>query len=138
MRAFAHELGIYDKIVYFDGLLEGDAIAVALRQARFLVIFSNYENMPVVINEAFASGIPVVATRVGGIAEHVDAQKGMLVDAGDENSLIRGLSQMLDQSETYDHKAIRQYAVDNFSIEAIAAQFVAIYTAIASKTKHIK
>ena len=138
MRAFAHELGIYDKIVYFDGLLEGDAIAVALRQARFLVIFSNYENMPVVINEAFASGIPVVATRVGGIAEHVDAQKGMLVDAGDENSLIRGLSQMLDQSETYDHKAIRQYAVDNFSIEAIAAQFGAIYTAIASKTKHIK
>jgi len=137
MRAYALQLGIYNSTVHFDGLLEGDAIAAALRQSRFLVIFSNYENMPVVINEAFASGIPVVATRVGGIAEYVDSLKGILVDAGDENGLIRALSQMLDQSETYDHHAIRQYAVDNFSVHAVAGQFGTIYSAIETKTKHI-
>ena len=137
LRAYALELGIYNKTVHFDGLLEGDAIAIALRRARFLVIFSNYENMPVVVNEAFASGIPVVATRVGGIAEHVNPQKGILVDAGDEKELTRALSQMLDQCETYDHKAIRQYAVDNFSVEVVAAQFGALYAAIITKTKHL-
>ena len=135
MRAYATDLGICKKYVFFDGLLEGDAIAVAMRQSLFLVIFSNYENMPVVINEAFASGIPVVATRVGGIAEHVDEKKGMLLDAGDENGLVKALSQMLDKSETYDLRAIRQYAMDNFSVDAIAKQFGAIYTTIVAKTK---
>ena len=136
MRAYAHELGIYNKTVHFDGLLEGDAMAVAMRQAQFLVLFSNYENMPVVINEAFASGIPVVATRVGGIPEHVDAQKGILVDAGDENGLMKALSQMLDKSDAYDHNAIRQYALANFSINAVAAKFGNIYRAIVSNTKN--
>lgn len=134
MRAYALELGILNKNVHFDGLLEGDAIAASLRQSCFLVIFSNYENMPVVINEAFACGIPVVATRVGGIAEHVDAQKGILIDAGDENGLLRALSLMLDQSEHYDQKVIRQYAEDNFSGKAVAGQFEAIYSAIMTKT----
>jgi glycosyltransferase involved in cell wall biosynthesis len=133
MRAYALELGIFNKTVLFRGLLEGEAIAAALRQSRFLVLFSNYENMPVVINEAFASGIPVVATRVGGIAEHVDLQKGMLVDAGDEKGLVNALSEMLDQSDIYDSKAIRQYAVDNFSIQAVAEKFNSVYSAIAAK-----
>lgn len=137
MQAYARQLGIFNKTVYFDGLLEGDAVAAALRQSRFMVIFSNYENMPVVINEAFASGIPVVSTRVGGIPEHVDEQKGILINVGDENGLVLALSQMLDQSEKYDPAVLLQYALDNFSMATVAAQFGAIYEAILVKTKPI-
>lgn len=133
MRAYATELGIYGKTVYFDGLLEGEDVATALNQSLFLVIFSNYENMPVVINEAFSSGIPVVSTSVGGIPEHVDVKKGMLVDAGDESGLVRALSQMLDKSDSFNKVAIRKYALDNFSVNAIAMQFGAIYKAIMTK-----
>ena len=138
MQSYAAELGILNKAVFFDGLLEGNAIADTLRQARFLVIFSNYENMPVVINEAFSSGIPVIATRVGGIPEHVDSPKGMLVNAGDEKGLVTSLTLMLDQSDSYDHYLIREYAESNFSADAVAAQFGAIYDTIMAKRKSEK
>jgi glycosyltransferase involved in cell wall biosynthesis len=137
MKKYADELGIPSNTVHFDGLLEGEALATSLRNASFLVLFSNYENMPVVINEAFASGIPVVATRVGGIAEHVVENTGILVDAGDEAGLSRALSQMLDSCNNFDTNGIRKYAMENFSKGAIAEQFINIYTAVLSKTKHL-
>jgi glycosyltransferase involved in cell wall biosynthesis len=136
MTNFARELNIVGKTVHFTGLLEGDAIASALRQSSFLVLFSNFENMPVVINEAFASGIPVVATRVGGIAEHVDERKGILVYAGDETGMAKALSQMLDSYDTFDKNFIRNYALEQFSEKAIAEQFISIYRSILRKSKN--
>jgi len=136
MQKYADEIGLLGKTVYFNGLLEGRNLATAVREATFLVLFSNYENMPVVINEAFASGIPVVATRVGGIVEHVDESKGKLVDAGDEQGLALALSQMLDTYQTYDRKIIREYALEHFSNAAIAERFNTVYKAVLSKTKH--
>ena len=137
MKKYADELGIPANTVHFDGLLEGESLAASLRNASFLVLFSNYENMPVVINEAFASGIPVVATRVGGIAEHVVENKGILVDAGDEAGLCRALSQMLDSCDKFNTNDIRKYAMENFSKDVIAEQFINIYRAVLSKTKHL-
>jgi glycosyltransferase involved in cell wall biosynthesis len=136
MKKLADELGIHQKIVFFSGLLEGETLALAMREASFLVLFSNYENMPVVINEAFASGIPVVATRVGGIAEHVDETKGILVEAGDEKGMAKSLSQMLDTCEAYDKSLIRNYALEHFSKKAIAEQFISIYKGMIRKSKN--
>ena len=56
----------------FTGLLEGQKLADELASGDFLVMSSNYENMPVVILEALASGLPVVSTNVGGIKEMID------------------------------------------------------------------
>ena len=78
-ETYALELGIKDKFVFFDGLLEGEDIVKAIEKTDFLLMFSNYENFPVVINEALSCGIPIVATDVGGISEIINEDFGMLV-----------------------------------------------------------
>ncbi len=64
-----------NKYIEFTGLLEKEALVNEFEKANFLLINSNYENMPVVINEAFACGLPVLSTNVGGISEHLSQER---------------------------------------------------------------
>ena len=79
MKEKAQNLQLINK-VSFTGLMEGQKLADELSSGDFLVLSSNYENMPVVILEALASGLPVVSTNVGGIKEMIDESKGILVE----------------------------------------------------------
>ena len=53
-----------------------------MQRADFLVLPSLGETFSVVVVEAMACGLPVVATRVGGVPELVDEQTGLLVEPG--------------------------------------------------------
>ncbi|MCF8302080.1 MAG: glycosyltransferase [Bacteroidales bacterium] len=127
MQQKAHELCLEGSYVHFTGLMEKDEIAEEMQDSDFLVMFSNYENFPVVINEAFACGLPVLATRVGGIPEHVDREKGLLVDPGDEKSLLEQLEYMLDNAQAFDRQKIRKYAEEHFSGDAVELQLKQLY-----------
>ena len=95
-----------------------------MKQADGLVLFSRKENFPCVIAEAWASGIPVISTDVGGIAEHMDDSRGMLVKSGDENALAEAI---VNLKKDWDKDAIRKYAVDHFSVDAVARQYDEAY-----------
>lgn len=137
MMTKAEKLKIKDNYVHFTGLMEKKEIAEEMQDSDFMVMFSNYENFPVVINEAFACGLPVIATRVGGIPEHVDNSNGKLVDPQNENALLNQLDYMLDHCHEFDRKKIRQYAVDNFSEEAVEAQLKKFYKSALKPEKEI-
>lgn len=115
LMAYAAELGLTPEHVRFTGMLEGDALVQAIQEAAFLILFSHYENMPVVIAEAFACGKPVVATRVGGIPEVVNEERGLLVEAGAEQAFREALAFMLDHHTMYDAEQIRLFALSHFS-----------------------
>jgi glycosyltransferase involved in cell wall biosynthesis len=127
MQVLAGELGIRNSYARFTGLLEGDDLVKALAESNFLVLFSNYENMPVVIPEAFACGIPVLATRVGGIPEIVNDTNGMLVEPADEEALLEALNEMLDNFQKFDRTAMRAFAVKEFSNQAVGKVFDDLY-----------
>ncbi|MFO7694844.1 MAG: glycosyltransferase [Vicinamibacterales bacterium] len=56
------------------------------------------ENAPFVIKEAFAAGLPVVASNLGGMAELVqDGRNGLLFNAGDPDDLRRVITRLLDE-----------------------------------------
>ena len=97
------------------------------RHSDFLLLFSNFENLPCVIVEAFACGLPVLATRVGGIAEIVDDTRGVLVDAGDEEALLAQTNHLLNHARNYNAEAIRQYAVERFAPVVIGGQIGSVY-----------
>ena len=68
--------------------------------ADVFVLPSRGENLPITILEAMAAALPVVATRVGGVAELVDeGVTGLLVEPGDVNGLAGALAALLVDAE---------------------------------------
>lgn len=115
----ANEMGIENKVIVFKGLLQGEELAKTFNQSDFSVLFSNYENIPVVISESLVCGKPVISTNVGGISEHVNSTNGILIPAGDENALIQNMDYMLDHFQEYNSEEIKAAARQKFSMESI-------------------
>jgi GT2 family glycosyltransferase/glycosyltransferase involved in cell wall biosynthesis len=84
--------------VRVHGAIAHEHIHGALASIDVLVVPSIWpENAPLVIQEAFLAGIPVVASRIGGIPEMVvDGKNGLLFRAGDVQDLSEILTRLLD------------------------------------------
>ncbi|MDX1781083.1 MAG: glycosyltransferase, partial [Thalassovita sp.] len=80
----------------FLGYKSQAEVAEILQQVDALVLPSFAEGVPVVLMEAMAAGLPVVATQIAGIPELVDqGESGILVPSGDAVSLERAILQVL-------------------------------------------
>ena len=128
-KAFVKEHNLSDCVI-FHGKKTSAEVAEAYQNADFFVLFSNFENLPCVIVEAFASGVPVLSTAVGGIAEIVSPERGILIPQGDENAVLQGMNQMLDHSSEYDRESIREYAIKTFAAQNIGQQIFEAYKTI--------
>ena len=125
-KAFVKEHHLEDCVI-FHGKKTSAEVAQAYQDADFFVLFSNFENLPCVIVEAFASGVPVLSTSVGGIAEILSPKRGILIPQGDEEALLQGMNQLLDHSLEYDRQAIRDYAIKTFAAQNIGQQIFEAY-----------
>ncbi|MCR4964363.1 MAG: glycosyltransferase [Bacteroidales bacterium] len=126
---YVRQHGLSDFVV-FHGRQTPQGVADFFAKSDFFVLFSNFENLPCVIVESFASGVPVLSTNVGGIAEIVTPERGLLVSSGDENALLEKLQYMLDHFAEYDRESIRQYAVETFSMKQIGSQIYEQYRSL--------
>jgi glycosyltransferase involved in cell wall biosynthesis len=129
LRELAAELGV-EKRVRLLGLR--DDIASLLGAADVLVHPSRSEGLPLAILEAMAAGLPVVATRVGGIPEAVaDGETGLLVPAADPEALAAALAGLLERPEERSRlgQAGRRRAEREFSVEAMRDRYAAVYDA---------
>jgi glycosyltransferase involved in cell wall biosynthesis len=92
LEARARALGIADRVV-FRRALGAPEVAGELRQADAFCLPSFAEGVPVVLMEAMAAGLPVVATRVMGVPELVrDGESGLLVAPGRDEPLAQALA----------------------------------------------
>lgn len=126
MKAKAEELQLINK-VSFTGLLEGQKLADELSSGDFLVLSSNYENMPVVILEALASGLPVVSTNVGGIKEMIDETKGILVEPRNKEALAEAIIKMIETHNDYDPDCLRKSVIEKYGYESVGRFLDSIY-----------
>ncbi len=130
MKAISDKLGLTDNVVKFAGLKENDELAAMLSDADLMIMFSYFENLPVVILESYASGVPVVSTRVGGIHEHLNDDLGKLTQAGDEDEFLQTLDEVLDNPGKYNRKKIRKYAEDHFGEDVIGKSLYEVYESV--------
>jgi len=89
------------------------------------------ETQGVVYMEAQATGLPVVACRVGGVSESlVDGQTGMLVESGDVPAIADALQTYADdRSMRLNHgKAAREFVLKRFDIETMLDAFEKLYS----------
>jgi glycosyltransferase involved in cell wall biosynthesis len=106
-------------------------VAPFLRTADLFVLPSRWEGLPVAAIEAMMAGVPVVATRVGGMPEVVDdGVTGLLVPPGDTRALVDAIRQLvIDPSRRRAlGRAGRQRALQRFSTEALWASLRDLYS----------
>jgi glycosyltransferase involved in cell wall biosynthesis len=106
-----------------------------LRDTDLLVLPSAAEACPMALLQAMACGLPVVATRVGGVPEIVrDGVDGLLVDAGSEDQLVTALTALAADARLRRRLGAsgRARVAERFAIEHSVRSLVAIYEQVAS------
>lgn len=121
----AAALGLLPR-VRFCGMLSRAEVALRMRAADLFVLPSLSENLPCVLQEALASGLPVVASRVGGIPEFIGEQQGELVPPGDPQALAGALLRALARTGPPDREALARAALP-YSHAAVGGQLAALY-----------
>jgi glycosyltransferase involved in cell wall biosynthesis len=133
LKKLAQENNILNSFVFFHGPKKSVEVSEMMRRADVFILFSNYDNMPCVMTEALASGLPVIGSAIHGMKEHIKEGLGFLVAPGDENALLNAIQKMMSDINLFDKNYLRQYAKDNFSYEGVAEKFDQIYSNILRK-----
>jgi glycosyltransferase involved in cell wall biosynthesis len=110
------------------GRVPADVLSDNLNRSYGLILFSNYENLPCVIVESFSCGTPVISTKVGGVGEIINNSNGVLINAKNQVELIEAMNFTIQKN--WDKDLIRQFAIDNFSLDKIGKEFNEIYKSI--------
>ncbi len=97
------------------------------QQIDVFVNVSESEGLPLALLEALASGIPVIATDVGGISEVIDTTSGILIPKNSVEALVEAISRMLRNEDRQKLKKGALIAARKFSIENTARKYVELY-----------
>jgi glycosyltransferase involved in cell wall biosynthesis len=128
-RQLASSLGL-DGAVRFLGAVPRPKLPALMCEAHVFVLPSRYENLPLSILEAMACARPVVAARVGGVAEMIDdGVEGILVPPDDAHVLALALRRLLEAAPLRKRmgEAGRARVLGRFTWDAVAAQTEAFY-----------
>ncbi|MCL2503894.1 MAG: glycosyltransferase [Coriobacteriia bacterium] len=126
LARLAEGLGISDR-VRFTGVLVGEPLVAEMRAADLFVLPSLAEGFGVVLIEAMATGLPVVATRSGGPEDIVNDANGVLVEPGDSEALARGIREAAERLAVYDRAAIAADVAARYSPQAVGRRLTALY-----------
>lgn len=108
---------------------ERSDVAELLQIAEIFLLTSKSEGIPLTILEAFASGVPVAATNVGGIPEVIESGKnGLLAPSGDSGKIAEHLNRLLTEPEFAS--SISQNAQERFFREFTETKMVGEYEKI--------
>jgi glycosyltransferase involved in cell wall biosynthesis len=141
LEALVKELGLFG-VVELAGALPHDAVAEHYRTASVLLMPAvtdwkgEQEGFGMVLVEAMASGLPVVATRSGGIPDVViDGATGLLVPERDPEALATAATRLLDDPALAQRLAAAAGATleARFAPDAIARGYEAVYRRAAGR-----
>ena len=127
----AEALGLASRITFHPPM----PTRAGLAKGRLMVVPSRAESMPYIVLEAVAAGLPLVATRVGGIPEIVDGAG--LVAPGSVEALAEAIARRLDdpQSAKRAASAARATLQGRFTVEAMAASVERLYRVALSQLR---
>ncbi len=131
VRRMVNDLGLATRVSWRG--FTADVLAEYRRMHVFVLPSLYGEGLPMVVLEAMAAGLPVIATRIDGLSEAIrDGRDGFLFDAGDAAALSHLLSlfctQAIDADAIGDSAWQRQRTM--FSDDSMAQGVAAVYAAL--------
>lgn len=130
----ARELGVASRVHLIGAVApESEALADLYAAADLFVLPSRHEPFGIVILEAWATGLPVVASRVGGIAELVrDEVDGLLAEPGNASAFAAAAKRLLDdgslRASMVDRARVRVH--EHYTWDAVTTRLGELYGAI--------
>jgi glycosyltransferase involved in cell wall biosynthesis len=129
LAALCRELGVSDRVQFLGALPHEEALS-RIERARVFCLPARIapdgdrDSMPVVIKEAMARAVPVVATDVVAIPEMVDSDTGRLVPANDPGELATALAEVIDNPELQARlgAAGRERVLERFTLSGEVAK----------------
>ena len=135
LESLARETGLADAVVFAGQRFRPEPFY------RLMTVFarsSRAEGMPVAVLEAWASGLPVVCTAVGGLPELVTHQQtGWLVPPGDTNAFAEAIGEVLDDRPLASRvgAAGREFVRLRFGRDQIALQYENLYDCLLARRR---
>ncbi len=132
LRRLAEALGVAEA-VSFAGRVDNAAMPELYEKATVALNPSRVDNMPISILEAFASGVPVVSTDVGGVPHIAEnGRTALLVAPGDSTAMAEAVLRLLSDQELADRLAVAgQEEAGRYGWPRLRQQWLAEYLAIA-------
>ncbi|MDD3103179.1 MAG: glycosyltransferase [Candidatus Cloacimonetes bacterium] len=126
LKSLCSEYSIESQVIFLGEKTPAE-VAELLANHDALVHPSFIESFGIVVIEALASGIPVVATYNGGSEHILKPEHGILVPPKDAQALAEGIIEL--RQKRYDPKLLRDYVVENYSLENVVRQTLQEYPA---------
>ncbi len=130
----AHKMGIDDLVTFLPPVFPATQ---GFSQARYIVIPSLAESFPYIVLEATAAKIPLLTTRVGGIAEIFGPYADNLIPANDPDALANAMQKMIKEpEETKKIAELLQIHVKSlFKTETMVNKTIEFYQQVLSQPK---
>ncbi len=132
-KALAEANGTARRFV-FHGEILGEDIYKFFCSLDIFVLASRDETFGVVLTEAMACGIPVIATRCGGPEEIVTPECGLLVAREDPQDLAGAIDTMILSIDSWNRSAISSYAASRYGRKAFTERMSLIYLELLSRS----
>ena len=117
------DLKVWDKVI-FTGRVSREAVKKEFQAANCFVLASRYEAFGVVLIEAMATGLPVIATRSGGPEKIIKPEYGYLVDPENVERLAQAMQKMIENFTSFDQTRIREDVMNRYDQTGIASQYI--------------
>jgi glycosyltransferase involved in cell wall biosynthesis len=134
-KSLAARFGITDKCIFY-GEIKHENKSAFYSGLDVYIMASRRETFGVVVVEAMASGLPIIATRCGGPEEIVTTSTGILIDKENPAELANAIREISVKLKLYNADAIRGYAVSGYSPEKVCGAITALYHTILDKGKN--
>ncbi len=132
LRSMANKYELLNEFIFFQQPVSYKEVAVQMQKASALLLFSRFENLPCVILEGLCCGLPVISSRVGGVAEAIDVTNGILVESGDTVQLAKAMQTLMENYPKYDRNAIATTAAEKYNYEKVGRQYYDLYNKMLS------
>lgn len=136
--AYANELGISEKLRIVEGGTDQE-LAEIYRHALVVVVSSDEEGLGLVVLEAMASGVPVIATRCGGPEEAItDGKDGLLVPTNDAVAMRTAIDRLVggESTRVAMGRAARATVAARFCEEVAIVPFLETYDRLVGTASH--